>query len=400
VLLLGGGHTHLAAVPLLAALARGRASVALLAPSRRLLYSGMMPGWLAGQYAFDDCAIDLAAVCERHGVEWIADRIVDIDFAAREAIGERGRHRFDVASINVGSANDLGEVVPAGQGGAATLRLLGAKPFAEFVEGWSAWHADCERRPGPRKMLVAGGGAAAVEIAFALAACARASPALRGSQVTLASAGRRLLPGLSPLAARAARGSLLVQGIELATGLRYVGVAGGAVRFEDAPARAADLAIVATGARPPAWLSNAARRDGVSLSREGGIAVRSDLRSTSHPAVFACGDCAGFVDQAVPRSGVHALRQGPVLAANLAAVLQAAPTIATRGTGAAGMTQPAAALARYAARRWTLALLNRCDGTAIGAWGPIGFSGRWAWRWKDRIDRRFVGSFRDPAASV
>ena len=34
----------------------------LLAPAPRLLYSGMMPGWLAGQYPFEACTIDLRRV--------------------------------------------------------------------------------------------------------------------------------------------------------------------------------------------------------------------------------------------------------------------------------------------------------------------------------------------------
>ncbi|HWS76167.1 MAG TPA: hypothetical protein VN324_13570, partial [Quisquiliibacterium sp.] len=161
VLLLGGGHTHLVSGPLLAALAGGTASVGLVAPSPRLLYSGMMPGWLAGQYAFDDCAIDLAAVCARSGIDWIRDRIVDVDFAARVALGVHASYPFDLASINVGSDNGLGEL-------------------------------DADVR--------AGGGP------------------LAGSRVTLATSGDRLLPGMSSLAALKARGSLQAHGVELSFG--------------------------------------------------------------------------------------------------------------------------------------------------------------------------------------
>jgi NADH dehydrogenase FAD-containing subunit len=379
VLLLGGGHAHLVAAPLLAAAMKGRASLALVAPSPRLLYSGMMPGWLAGQYDFDECSIDLAGICARHGIEWIRDRVVDIDFASGQAVGENGRHRFDLASVNVGSENDPGRLDDdGGEGGG--LAVFGAKPFAEFVERWNAWRAACSARPGPRELLVAGGGAAAVEIAFALARLAGTDDALRGSRVTLATASGELLPGMSRSAARIARGSLAARGVEVRAGLRYCGAGGGAARFEDGSSAPADLVVVATGARPADWLASAARRDSVALAPHGGIAVRSDLRSTSHPSIFAAGDCAGFVDRTVPRSGVHALRQGPVLAANLARILGGADA----GEGP---------LQRYAPRRWTLALLNRCDGSAIGAWGPLGFAGDWAWRWKDRIDRGFIARF-------
>ena len=391
VLLLGGGHAHLVAGPLLAAASGGRASLALVAPSPRLLYSGMMPGWLAGQYAFDECSIDLAGVCARNGIEWIRDRIVDIDFAAGQAVGERGRHRFDLASVNVGSDNDPGSL-DEDVGRAGGMAVFGAKPFAEFVQRWSAWREACAARPGPRRLLVAGGGAAAVEIAFALARLAATDSALRGSRVTLATAGGDLLPGMSRIAARIACGSLAARGIEQRAGLRYVGAGGGAARFEDGTSLPADLVVVATGARAADWLVRAALRDSVALAPHGGLAVRSDLRSISHPSIFAAGDCAGFVDRNVPRSGVHALRQGPVLAANLARVLDVRPSGAG-GSGEGGPGGDEGPLQRYVPRRWTLALLNRCDGSAIGAWGPLGFAGGWTWRWKDGIDRGFIARF-------
>jgi len=370
VLLLGGGHAHLAAVPVLAQSGLAKARLALVAPAAQLLYSGMMPGWLAGQYRFEECAIDLARVCRTHGVEWIEDEIVDIDFVAREAIGRHARHRFDLASINVGSSNDMGRV----DEGAPCV--LGAKPFADFVAAWSRWRERALARAAPRSLVVVGGGAAAVEIAFALAALVRAQAAFAGSSVTLATSGERLLQGMSSIAGTLARASLERMNVGLRFGHRYVGADGGGARFDGAASIAADLVVVATGAGPPGWLTACARRDGVAVAPDGGLAVRSDLGSTSHASLFAAGDCASVVDQRVPKSGVHALRQGPVLASNLGRALGAAP------------------LERYAARRWTLALLNRCNGSAIGAWGPLGFAGGWAWRWKDRIDRRFIQRFR------
>lgn len=370
VLLLGGGHAHLAAVPVLAQAGLETARVALVAPSAQLLYSGMMPGWLAGQYRFDECAIDLARVCRAHGVEWIEDEIVDIDFLGRTAIGRRARHPFDLASVNVGSSNDTGRI------GEAAPCVLGAKPFADFVAQWSLWRERALAQAAARSLVVVGGGAAAVEIACALAALVRAQAALAGSSVTLATSGERLLQGMSQVAGSLARASLERLRVDLRFGHRYTGADGDGARFDGGASIAADLIVVATGAGPPAWLTACARRDGVAVAPDGGLAVRSDLESTSHASLFAAGDCASVVDRQVPKSGVHALRQGPVLARNLGRALAAAP------------------LDRYTPRRWTLALLNRCDGSAIGAWGPTGFAGRWVWRWKDRIDRRFILRFR------
>ena len=381
VLLIGGGHAHLIAAPLIARTAGEAARVALVAPSTRLLYSGMMPGWLSAQYRFDECAIDLARMCRANRIEWIEDEIVDIDFTSRAAIGRFARYPFDLASVNVGSANDLGQI------GESAPTVLGAKPFARFVDDWNSWTEGVNARPRPRSVVVVGGGAAAVEIAFALAALVAGGSALAGSKVTLVTAGEDLLQGMSRVAAALAQRSLLARGVEARFGCRYVGAGDGCARFDGAPAIEADLVVVANGARPPDWLAQAASRDGVSLAADRGLAIRSDLRSTSHAAIFAAGDCASFVDQRVPKSGVHALRQGPVLAANVGVALS------ERTRVRAADATPAATV-RFGARRRTLALMNRCDGSAIGAWGPIGFAGAWAWRWKDRIDRRFMARFR------
>ncbi len=376
VLLAGGGHTHLVAAPPLAAGA-GAARIALLAPSPRLLYSGMMPGWLSGRHAFDDCSIDLAGVARRAGVDWIEDTIVDVDFRAREAIGASGRrHRYDLLSLNVGSENPPGAVAPG-----STVRVLGAKPFAAFVDGWSAWRR--EARPRPRCVVV-GGGAAAVEIAFALAA--PTADGRREGAVALATTGRALLPGLSRIAAGIARRSLLGRGVDLRFGLRYLGVEGDRVVLAPEqggePQRLpADLVVVATGARPPAWLAAAARAAGLPVAGDGGIAVDDCLRSTGDDTVFASGDCATFVHARVPKSGVHALRQGEPLAASILRRL---------GDGPGACARPA----RYRPQRRALALLDRADGTAIAAWGPLGAAGAAMGRWKDRIDRGFVARFR------
>ena len=127
-MLLGGGHTHLAALDALRAL-YPRRHITLLAPSRRLLYSGMMPGWMAGRYSFDDCAIDLRAHSDRLGVEWVEAEAVDVRFGERVVVDARGGgHGYESLSINVGSAVRLPDAVDGGP------LVVGAKPFAGFTE--------------------------------------------------------------------------------------------------------------------------------------------------------------------------------------------------------------------------------------------------------------------------
>jgi NADH dehydrogenase FAD-containing subunit len=45
-----------------------------------------------------------------------------------------------------------------------------------------------------------------------------------------------------------------------------------------------------------------------------------------------------------------------------------------------------------------LTLVSTGDRHAVGSWGPLSWQGRWAWRWKDRIDRRWLDRFGKPGA--
>ena len=90
--------------------------------------------------------------------------------------------------------------------------------------------------------------------------------------------------------------------------------------------------------------------------------------------MLAAGDVAAYAAPR-PKSGVFAVRAGPVLAHNLRA---------------ACLGQP---LQHWAPQRRALYLISTGDAHALATWGPLAWHGRWVWRWKDRIDRRFMQRF-------
>ena len=411
ILLAGGGHTHLAALEALAQRVRGRAQLLLLSESSQLLYSGMMPGWLSGRYGLHECAIDLQALARRCGVQWATDTLIDMDFRARQAIGAQGqRYGWDLLSLNVGSAVDVGRLQ------APRATVLAVKPFGEVVPGWQAW---LERAPERPQCVVIGGGAAAFEVACALQArCVDSSGPMRGGTVRVVCSASQMLAQQGAFNGWMAARALRTRGIALECGWRYIGVRGqdvwcvpaaaphslgssapegnAAQRISphaddlplasDATVRAfpADLVIVATGAFAPRWLRDSARRDGLSVAPSGGIAVDAGLRSISVPHVYASGDCADFGSLCVPKSGVHALRQGPTLVDALTAGLEG-----LQGLAHGPDTRP------YRPQRRALALLDCGDGTALATWGALGAAGAALSRWKTRIDRGFIAAMRN-----
>ncbi|HET9451339.1 MAG TPA: hypothetical protein VFO83_10675, partial [Aggregicoccus sp.] len=90
--------------------------------------------------------------------------------------------------------------------------------------------------------------------------------------------------------------------------------------------------------------------------------------------------CVNELGHAMPKAGVFAVRAGPTLAANLRAALERRAL------------QPHVPKPRF------LALVSTGGRHAIGSWGPLSWEGRWAWHWKDRIDRAFIARYREGPA--
>jgi selenide,water dikinase len=134
---------------------------------------------------------------------------------------------------------------------------------------------------------------------------------------------------------------------------------------------AADRIVWATSAAAAPWLAAA----GLACDGRGFVTVDAHLRSTSHPFVFAAGDCATQTAHPRPKSGVYAVRQGPPLAHNLRQAID-------------GDT-----LSTYVPQRRALALISTGDQHAIASWGGWAVEGDWVWRWKDWIDRRFIARY-------
>jgi selenide, water dikinase len=133
-----------------------------------------------------------------------------------------------------------------------------------------------------------------------------------------------------------------------------------------------DAAILATHASAAAWL----RQTGLALDDGGFIRVDGTLRSLSHPSVFAAGDIAAVEGHVLAKAGVYAVRQGPVLAANLRAIL-------ARDR-----------LRAYRPQRRALALISTGDRQAIASYGPLAWQGAWVWQLKDWIDHRWIRRYQ------
>lgn len=367
LLLVGAGHAHAQVLQGWARAPLPGVELVVVSPQALAPYSGMVPGWLAGHYRFDEIVIDFAALARAAGARWVADELHALDAGAQQVRLAGGEVLpYTLLSLNVGST--LRPPVLPG------ARVLSLRPLSALRPAWEAV-LDEWRTAGstaPLHVAAVGGGAAGFESVLAAVAHLRRLRPDRDVRGSLFSRGAELLPGTARAARRAAERALAAAGVAL-----RLGTPGDASTLAGA-----GLVLWATGAQAHDWQRDASRRGGLAASDEGFIVVDAQLRSSSHPGVFAVGDGAHWPAGApLPKAGVYAVRQGPVLLANLRAAL----------TGGA--------LRAYAPQRQFLALLATADGRAIAARGPWGAHGRWAWHWKDRIDRGFIGRFRTPVSS-
>ncbi|EFL52532.1 pyridine nucleotide-disulfide oxidoreductase family protein [Solidesulfovibrio fructosivorans JJ]] len=384
LVLAGGGHAHLFTLSRLGVFDDAGIDVVCVAPGPFLAYSGMGPGMLSGRYALEDLRFDIEAMLSagaRHtrgasrfpparangafGHVFVQGRVTGIDPEGKGLVLEDGRElAYDVASFGLGSVVDAPFPV-AGEG----VRTV--KPIENLLAARCAIESRVEAGEAVR-VVVAGGGASAFEVA------GNALGLLAGLGVTkplvTVVAGRGLLPGWPARARRLAHASLTYRGAKVLCD-RVERFDGGRVMLVGGGSLSCDMLLVATGTRPPGVFA----RSGLTLSPDGGLSVNAFLQSPLYPDIFGGGDCVHFAPKPLPRAGVYAVRQGPVLCANLLARLTGRNLTPFRRTGT-----------DY------LALLNCGDGRAILRQGPLVLEGRWCMALKDWIDRRFIRSFGPP----
>ncbi len=372
IVLLGVGHTnaHVLAMWRMSPLPDVR--LTCISPFPVATYSGMLPGVLAGDYPPAAMEIDLVRLCAAAGARLISSEADGLDLPSRRVLmRDRPPVPFDVLSVGVGS-------VPSYRG--VTLDndhvVVTAKPMQTFLARLAA-RMDAVRQARPAhalRLVVVGGGAAGVELALCLPAFVRRHC---GGTVdvltTLVTASAEVVPGSLPVTATRALAALSQRGIAVHAQRRVVAVHEDRVRLDDATPLEADVVVWVTGASAPPLL----RTLGLPTDDRGFLLTDATLRSTSGAPVFAVGDSGTIAGSPLPKAGVFAVRQGPVLWRNIGRVLD--------GTA----PEP------YTPQRTFLKLLNTGDGRAIGEWRGHSFEGRLAWRLKDHIDRAFIARYQD-----
>ncbi len=370
--LLGAGHAHLHAARRAEELTGHGIELVLVAPDT-FWYSGLATGMLAGMYPPTLDRVDAGALVSRGGGRFVQDRATRIDAAARTVHFEAGPPlRYDVVSLNLGSEVPV-EAIPG-----TSAYAYAVKPICNL------WHLRQELETRLRaaigtravRVVIIGGGATGCEVAANIQRVAHEYG--KPMNITVLAKGAGILEQFPSGAARVLARILERREISVRLRSAVVRVEPQRAVMVDGTSIGFDVLVDAGGLRPAALI----RSSGLQTNDEGALLLDDHLRSVGDPYVFGAGDCVTVQGYSLPRIGVYAVRQAPILAHNLLATLERKP------------------LRRFVPQRRYLLILNLGDGTGLATWGRFYWHGRLAFRLKDYIDRRFLASFPRCVGSV
>jgi len=373
IVLVGGGHSHVGVIKSFGMQPIPGVRLTIICTDVHTPYSGMLPGYVAGHYDYDEVHIDLSRLAEFAGARLYRDQVIGLDRTNRKVLcRNRPPVPYDVLSINIGSTPQLHDVP------GALENAIAVKPITRFNDRWLALLNRVQLHAGKTTVAVVGAGAGGVELLLAMQYRLRQELRTQGRNPDdltfhLFTNNANILPTHNARVQRTFDTVLTERGVQVHRNAAVTQVFAGRLQTSSLEEVEADEMVWVTRAGGAAWLQDT----GLALDANGFIQVTDTLQTVTDPDIFAAGDIAAMVNFPLEKAGVFAVRQGPPLARNLRLCMQGAP------------------LKPYHPQRHWLALISTGDQYAVASRSWLSFAGTWVWRWKDWIDRSFMRKFQD-----
>ena len=336
VVIAGGGFGGFyAARRLEQVLPQQSARVTLVSSDNFLLYTPLLPGAAAGTLEPRHVVIPLREELAR--TDTVLGRVTGLD-AGRSTLevqsveGRTERLRYDQLVLALGSISRVPPIPGLAEHG------LGFKTLAEAIALRNRALLNLEiaesledpeaRRPFLTFVFIGAGYAGVegiAELQDYVADVIDRYPRCRidGTRWLIADAEDRIMHEISEGLAEFAAGELRGRGIEVRPGTRLESAEADRVTLSTGEVIPTRLLCWTAGVRPPPLI----RELGLPLADEGRIAVDETMRVQGRDDIWAIGDCAAVPDPAKrgraasPPTAQHALRQGRLVADNVAAAL-------------------------------------------------------------------------------
>jgi len=378
LVLLGGGHANIQVLKMMAMNPIGGLRITLISDQTHSPYSGMVPGYLAGYYCYEDCHFDLRRLCEELGQRFIKATIIGLDTQRKKIrVENRAEISYDCASINVGiEPKPIDNVSQE-----AVLKLIPLKPISRFIAHWHQLMSDLHAYQGkePLQLVMVGAGASGVEISIILKMLIEQNR--WNAQLSLIHRHEFLVSAKDRRAQHSLLKTLDELGIKVLLNTEVLEVHDQGLVLQDGQGRIYSehfyRVLIATQAAAPQWFAGS----GLPVDQDGFLKVSETLLVDNEDALFAAGDCIHFSPSPLKKAGVYAVRQGMILEHNIRAFFERKPPLK-----AFHPKKNVLSLITIGERK---ALVHQDDFSML-RWLPPAL----LWTVKDGIDRRFMKRFQ------
>ena len=374
LVLIGGGHSHALVLRMLGMNPLPGLRLTLITDTSHTPYSGMLPGHVAGFYNFDETHIDLRRLAQFANTQFYLDRAIGLNLDRKQVIcSDHPPVKFDYLSIDIGSTPETISIL------GATEYAIPAKPVPQFLYAWNSLLEQVTSKPQQNiTIAIVGGGAGGVELALNMHShlqrlLRQLHQSTENLQIHLFHRRDKLLSGHNQWVSKRLETILRQRGVKLHLPERVTQVLPNKIICSSGLEVECDYKFWVTQAAAPEWIKDS----GLTTDSRGFVLVKDTLQSVSHPNVFAAGDIATMENYQRPKAGVFAVRQGQPLYKNLRNLF---------------LNEP---LEDYTPQKRYLGLIGTGDKNAIASWANWGWQSPWLWRWKDRIDRKFMHLFTE-----
>ena len=223
LLLIGGGHAMLPSLRDAQRWTSNGVQVTLLDSNPFLYYSGMVPEYLGGVYTRDEVRINLDRLCDQAGIHFVDTPAEHLDPERRRVTTADGlTFSYDVAAIDIGAQNPgfIPNAVP-------TKPLYRVETLEERIQ------SALNRRDATIRLVIAGGGAAGVEVALNVISRFKRHDRSEALSLTLVEGAPRLLPGFPAIMSAYVTKHLEARGASIVCSTQVDGIRDGAALLND-----------------------------------------------------------------------------------------------------------------------------------------------------------------------
>ncbi len=339
ILILGGGFAGMTtARKLERLLAPGEASVTLVSRDNFSLFTPMLPEVGSGNLETRHVVTPVRAQLKR--TTFVLGNVKRVDLAAKTVRVEHVIARseqtlaYDHLIFALGSVNSTFGLPGIAERSIPYKTLEDADRLRNHVIAMlevAAVTADSAERRRQLRFVFVGGGFTGVEAAGEMGDFFRSSlhfyPTIDRNdvEVYLVEGGKKLLPELQAGMGEYSAKALSRRGIKVLTEAMVESADEFGLQIKNGPKLETHTIVWSAGVKPSPVVAALP----IGTGRGGSIVVEPDLSVPQYPGVWALGDCASIAKadgSKYPATAQHAIREGPVLAANVVASLRGEPT--------------------------------------------------------------------------